>query len=68
MEYGLRLKNQFPPLKREIELIIKAFNQEVYGEFTLNVERLAEAESAWDRLRSPLHWPLRLKTWFFKPT
>jgi hypothetical protein len=67
-EYGLRLKHRFPSLKREIELIIEAFNQEVYGEIILNEQQLAIAESAWRRLRSPLHWPLRLKTWFLKPT
>ena len=67
MEYGLRLKYQFPSLKREIDLIIKAFNQEVYGEIILNDQQWAEADSAWRKLRSPLHWPLRLKTWFFEP-
>lgn len=68
MEYGLRLKYQFPSLRKEIDLIIKAFNQEVYGEIILNDQQWTEAESAWRKLRSPLHWPLRLKTWFFEPT
>jgi len=30
-EYGLRLNYHFPALKREIGLIIDAFNREVYG-------------------------------------
>jgi hypothetical protein len=68
IEYGLRLNHQFPALKREIELIIDAFNREVYGEITLNEQQLGQAQFALRRLRSPLHWPLRLKTWFFKPT
>jgi len=64
LEYGLRLKNRFPLLKREIALIIEAFNQEAFGEITLDEQQSAEAKSAWRRLRSPLHWPSRLKNWF----
>jgi hypothetical protein len=67
IEYGLRLKHRFPSLKEEIELIIKAFNQEVYGEIILTDRPWVEARSAWRRLRSPRHWPSRLKTWFMKP-
>ena len=66
-EYGSRLKNRFPLLKREIELIVEAFNLEAYGEITLNDRQLAMAHSALRRLWSPLHWPSRLKTWFLKP-
>jgi len=67
-EYGLRLKYRFPSLKTEIELIIEAFNQEVYGEIILDSEQCAIAQFAWRRLRSPLHWPSRLKTWFLQPS
>ena len=66
-EYGLRLKVQFPSLKREIGWIIEAFNQEVYGEINLNSEQLAIPRFAWRRLRSPSHWPSRLKAWFHRP-
>jgi len=66
-EYGLRLKDRFPSLKREIESIIEAFNQEVYGEIILNEQQLAIVESALRRLRSPFNWPSRLKTWFLRP-
>ena len=62
-EYGLRLMRRFPSLKREIELIIEAFHLEVYGEIVLLDEQFAEARFAWRRLRSPLHWPARLRTW-----
>ncbi len=65
-EYGLRLKNLFPILTREIESIIQAFNQEVYGEVNLNQQQFAIVKSSWHRLRSPLNWPLRLKTWFLR--
>jgi hypothetical protein len=67
-EYGLRLSHHFPALKREIESIIDAFNREVYGEITLNDQQLGQARFALRRLRSPLHWPSRFKTWFFRPT
>jgi hypothetical protein len=66
-EYGLRLKHRFPSLKREIESITEAFNQEVYGEIILNEQQLAIAESAWCRLRSPFQWPSRLKSWLLRP-
>ncbi len=66
-EYGSRLKHRFPVLKREIEFIIEAFNETVYGEIILDENRLTTVQSAWHKLRSPLHWPLRLKSWFFRP-
>ena len=67
-EYGLRLQYRFPLLKREIELIIEAFNQEVYGEIILDNEQRIIAQFAWRRLRSPLHWPSRLRTWLLHST
>jgi hypothetical protein len=65
-EYGLRLKDRFPALKEEISLIVEAFNQETYGDILLNEIQLSITQSAWHRLRSPLLWPLRLKTWFLQ--
>ena len=65
-EYCSRLKHTFPALKREINLIIEAFHQEVYGEKALDEQQLAAIRSAWRRLCSPLHWPSRLKTWFLR--
>jgi hypothetical protein len=67
IEYGLRLKHRFPSLKGEIELITKAFNQEVYGEIVVSDRQWVEAKSAWRRLRSPRHWPSRMKSWFLQP-
>jgi len=66
-EYGSRLKHRFPVLKGEIECIVEAFNETVYGEIILNGNPLTAAQSAWHRLRSPLRWPLRLKSWFLQP-
>jgi hypothetical protein len=62
-EYGLRLKDQFPSLQREIGWIIEAFHQEAYGEINLSNEQLVIPRFAWQRLRSPLHWPSRLRAW-----
>jgi hypothetical protein len=67
LELGARLDARFPALKPQIEVIISAFNQEVYGEVVLSGMQLATARSAWRTLRSPIHWPSRLKTWFLKP-
>lgn len=66
IEYGVRLKDRFPKLKKEIELIIKAFNQQVYGEIILDKKQLGILQRAWWRLRSPLNWPSRLKAWFIR--
>jgi hypothetical protein len=66
-EYGMRLKDRFPALDREIDLIVEAFNQEVYGQTHLNEERWVAARLAFRRLRSPVHWPARLRAWFFQP-
>jgi hypothetical protein len=66
-EYGLRLKNRFPSLAKEIESIIEAFNQEVYAEITLSEKQLSQVRFALRRLRSPIHWPSRLKSWFLRP-
>jgi hypothetical protein len=63
-EYGARLKHRFPQLDREIDRIIEAFNLEVYGELSLSRGALMAAESAWRKLRSPRHWPARVRNRF----
>ena len=65
-EYGSRLKKQFPSLTGEIEGIVYAFNLTVYGELILDDEQMALVKRSWKRLRSPRHWPARLKSWFFQ--
>jgi hypothetical protein len=66
-EYGLRLKHQFPVLEREIDWIIDAFHQEVYGGKVLAQEQWAAVQLAWRKLCGPLQWPSRLKTRFLRP-
>ena len=67
IEYGLRLKNRFPSLKKEVESIIEAFHQEVYAETTLSEKHLSQVQLALRRMRSPVYWPSRLKSWFLGP-
>jgi hypothetical protein len=64
LEFGMRLNARFPALKPPIELIIGAYNREVYGETVLGGAPLAAANSAWRFLRSPFRWPARFKGWF----
>ena len=66
-EYGVRLRHQFPTLNREIGLIAETFNKEVYGEILLDEQQFTMAKLAWRRLRSPIHWPSRFKSWFLQP-
>jgi hypothetical protein len=63
LEFGRRLNARFPALKPPIELIINAYNREVYGEMVLGGAPLTAANSAWQLLRSPLRWPVRFKGW-----
>jgi hypothetical protein len=65
-EYGIRLKQQFPKLKEEIEMIIEAFNREVYGKIMIEQQSLSGISSALSRRRNPRHWTSRLRGWFAK--
>lgn len=67
LEYGSRLKKQFPILRKEITSIIEAFNQEVYGNIFLSEDQISELKSALRRLKNPKHWPSRLKNWLLRP-
>jgi len=66
VEYGSRLRMQFPSLTGEIGRIVDAFNLVVYGEVALDDEQMALAKLSWRRLRSPRYWPVRLKSWFLQ--
>jgi hypothetical protein len=68
VEYGVRLKQRFPRLKKEIEMIIEAFNREIYGQFPPDKMALAGIQSAQARMRNPRHWPSRMKAWFAAPS
>lgn len=63
LEYGRRLKSRFPSLRREIDLIVTEFHQEVYGGFPLSETRRVELRAALRCLQNPRHWPSRLKYW-----
>jgi hypothetical protein len=65
-EYGGRLKRHFPPLERCIEVIVDAYNQQVYGEMVLDESQLTTAKRSWRSLRSPHYWPSRFKAWFLR--
>ena len=62
-EYGVRLQHQFPDLEEEIEMIIEAFNREVYGNIMMEQHALGSISAALNRMRSPRHWPARVRIW-----
>ena len=64
VEYGGRLKQSFPQLKTEIEMIIEAFNREIYGRIPPDERALSRIQSAQRRMRNPRHWPARMRAWF----
>jgi hypothetical protein len=63
-EYGRRLSHHFPQLKTDIYMIIEAFNKEIYGSIPIDQRFLAPILSARRNMRSPRHWPARIKIWF----
>jgi len=63
-EYGRRLSHRFPGVKKEAGLITEVFNRHVYARTAPDTQQLDRAGNAWRKMRSPLHWPLRLKSWF----
>jgi len=63
-EFGSRLRQAFPRLAAEIDLLVEAFQGEAYGEMPLGGDRLGAAEAAWRTLRSPRHWPARARGLF----
>ena len=65
-EYGRRLVSHFPGLRNEIELIVDAFNREVYGQSPADRKRLARLRAAQRRMQHFLLWPSRIKVWFFQ--
>jgi hypothetical protein len=65
-EYGNRLMNCFPGLRAEIELIVDAFNREVYGQTSTDRETLSRLSSALRRMKRLRYLPSRIKVWFFQ--
>ena len=68
VEYGERLKQWFPQLNKEIEMIIEAFNHEIYGQIPPDNRALTGIQSAQRRMRNPRHWPTRVRAWFAAPS
>jgi hypothetical protein len=65
-EYGRRLMQSFPGLRSEINLIVAAFNRELYGRTAIDKQTLVRIASAYRCMRRPRHWPSRLKNWFYQ--
>lgn len=63
-EYGNRLMNAFPGLGAEIELIVEAFNKEVYGLSTTDRQLFSRLRSAQRRMKRLRYWSSRMKVWF----
>jgi hypothetical protein len=66
LEFSARLSKHFPRLTSEINVIVSAFNRETYAEVHMSSEGMKKVLSAWRTLRSPRHWPRRLKTRFLE--
>lgn len=65
LEYKERLSTRFPNARIEIVTIVNTFNfnKETYGNKTSSpTERSLALGAAW-RLRSPRHWPARIRSW-----
>ncbi len=68
LEYGFRLVRQFPTLGNDIAWIVELYNQSVYGLIQPDKKQIMSARLCWHRIRSPLYWPARLRTWFLSPS
>lgn len=68
LEYGGRLMQRFPQLQSEIEMIVNAFNREIYGLIQSDRRILSRIQTAQGRMRNPRHWPSRMRAWFAAPS
>ncbi len=64
-EYGIRLGDRFPQIETEIGLIIHMHDEAIYGLASPDYQQLSRAKRALRRLRSPLFWFARLKSFWF---
>ena len=62
-EYGYRLSDCFPAFKADIDMIIAAFNREIYGESATDEATLRHILFAQRRMRRLRHWPIRFRAW-----
>jgi hypothetical protein len=63
-EYGARLTKRFPAFKEEVDFIVELYHGEVYGDREMTETQSSAAGAVRRRLRSPAHWPSRLRSWF----
>lgn len=59
-EYGFILKEHFPEIRTEINLIVNSFHNEAYGGSSPDNARLKQLTIAWLKLCSPRCWAARL--------
>ncbi len=64
-EYGFRLGDRFPQIETEIGTIIHLHDEATYGLASPDSQQLSRARLALRRLRSPLFWFARLKSFWF---
>jgi len=65
-EYGIRLGHRFPQLKKEIHLIILVHDEAIYGGIVPDSHQISTAKLALRRLRNPLLWLARIKSFCFQ--
>jgi hypothetical protein len=66
-EYAIRLGRVYPDLQHSIDVIVEAFNREVYGGMPLAGGNLASARASMEALRNPRFWLRRMKTRLVRP-
>lgn len=66
LEYSHRLQRRFPELKEEVQEIVDAFNQQVYGGIFADQRQLTRPYEALQKIRSPLNWGTRMKSLLFR--
>ncbi len=64
-EYGSRLSAAFPPLEKEIGLIIELLHRELYGEIVLDRSEMITGSQALKELGRLAWLPMRMKNWLF---
>ena len=61
-EYCRRLSLSFPDLHKDLTLITDLFHQRIYAEKLITQDQFQLAEQALKQIRSPFHWPVRLRS------
>jgi len=65
-EYGIRLGNRFPQIKKEIKYIIHMHDEAIYGCIFPDRHQTFRAKLALRRIRNPLLWFARIKSLCFE--